>query len=102
MFQRTRISIQILMTLVSFFGFNEAVLALRYRNSIYLSNMGCPVVCLEDESEPLHTIGYTFSDVMLESMEALGFDASFGEFLEECLGEVNQQIGGMLTVSIEG
>ncbi|MGI9276492.1 MAG: hypothetical protein ACR2PT_16810 [Endozoicomonas sp.] len=38
MFQRTRVIIQVLVTLVSFFGFNEAVLAVRYRNTLYISN----------------------------------------------------------------
>ena len=101
MFQRTRISIQILITLISFFGFNEAVLALRYRNSIYLSNMGCPMVCQEEESDPLHTMGYTLSEAISESVETLGFDISFGEFLEECLDEVNHHIDGILTFSLE-
>lgn len=101
MFQRTRISIQIVMTLISFFGFNEAVLALRYRNSIYLSNMGCPMVCQDDESDPLHTIDYTLSEAISEPLEALGFDISFGEFLEHCIDEVNDHIDGMLTFSLE-
>lgn len=100
MFQRTRISIQILITLVSFLGFNEAVLALRYRNSIYLSNMGCPMVCQDDESEPLHTVGYTLSETVSKSVKTLGFDISFDEFLEECLDEVNHHIDGMLTFTL--
>ena len=101
MFQRTRISIQILMTLISFFGFNEAVLALRYRNSIYLNNMGCPIVCQDEEPEALHTIGYTLTEAISESVEALGFDVSFGEFIEECLDELNEHIDGVLTFSLD-
>ena len=101
MFQRTRISIQILMTLISFLGFNEAVLALRYRNSLYLSNMGCPMVCQDDDSDPLHTVGYTISEAISGSVETLGFDVPFGEFLEECLDEVNHHINGMLTLALE-
>ncbi|WP_252179039.1 hypothetical protein [Endozoicomonas sp. 4G] len=38
MFKRTRITFQIILTLFSFFGFNEAVLAARYRNAVYVSN----------------------------------------------------------------
>ena len=30
---------QIIMTLISFIGFNEAVLAARYRNSLYTNNL---------------------------------------------------------------
>lgn len=38
MFKRTRITFQIVLTLFSFFGFNEAVLAVRYRTTIYVSH----------------------------------------------------------------
>ena len=35
--KRIRITLQIILTLMSFFGFNEAVLALRYRNTVYMN-----------------------------------------------------------------
>lgn len=58
MFTRTRITLQIVMTLVSFLGFNEAVLAVRYRNNLYLSNFGAPMANLEQKADFLLTTGY--------------------------------------------
>ena len=63
MFQRTRITIQILMTLISFFGFNEAVLALRYRNSVYLNSCDTSIVGSDQEEDKSLSIGYDLSDI---------------------------------------
>ena len=50
MFLRTRTSIQILLTLFSFFGFNEAVLAVRYRNILHLGNIDIRMILSESTS----------------------------------------------------
>ena len=61
MFERTRITIQIMITLVSFFGFNEAVLAARYRNSLYISNFDIRITSTAQDTNKLLAIGYASS-----------------------------------------
>ena len=53
-FKRVRGVCQILMTLVSFFGFNEAVLAERYRASLYIKNDNTRMIVVKNPMiEPL-------------------------------------------------
>ncbi|MET4695371.1 hypothetical protein [Endozoicomonas lisbonensis] len=53
-FKRIRGVFQILMTLVSFFGFNEAVLAERYRTSLYIKNDNTRMIVVKNPmTEPL-------------------------------------------------
>lgn len=61
MFKRTRITLQIILTLISFFGFNEAVLAVRYRNTVYISNHDVRMVMGESSSEAASWLGYAGS-----------------------------------------
>ena len=44
MFKRTRITFQIILTLCSFFGFNEAILAARYRNIAHTTDLNDQLV----------------------------------------------------------
>ena len=53
-FKRIRGVFQILMTLVSFWGFNEAVLAERYRTSLYIKNDNTRMIVVNKPmTEPL-------------------------------------------------
>ena len=61
MFQRTRVIIQVLITLISFFGFNEAVLAARYRNALYVSNFDARMTMAESASAAPSWLGYAGS-----------------------------------------
>ena len=66
MFQRTRITLQIVITLISFFGFNEAMLAVRYRNGIYLSHFDTPMVDGDKETDKLFVVDRALSDIMIK------------------------------------
>ena len=61
MFYRSRVIIQILVTLASFLGFNEAVLAARYRNTLYLSNFSASMTMAESTSTAPAWLGYAGS-----------------------------------------
>ncbi|AMO57430.1 hypothetical protein GZ77_15385 [Endozoicomonas montiporae] len=53
-FRRIRGVFQIMMTLVSFFGFNEAVLAERYRSSLYIKNDNTRMIVVKSPmTEPI-------------------------------------------------
>ena len=61
MFKRTRITFQIVLTLFSFFGFNEAVLAVRYRTTIYISNFDARMAVAHAGMETPAFAGYVSS-----------------------------------------
>ncbi|WP_062269037.1 hypothetical protein [Endozoicomonas arenosclerae] len=61
MFKRTRIAFQIVLTLFSFFGFNEAVLAVRYRTTIYISNFDARMAVAHTGIETPSFAGYASS-----------------------------------------
>lgn len=56
--------IQIIMTLISFFGFNEAVLAARYRNSLYISNFDARMTVESVSASEPAWLGYASSGDM--------------------------------------
>ena len=96
MLTKTRITIQIIITLVSFFGFNEAVLAARYRNSIYISNFDARMANADQETDQLLTIGYASSGDIPELAGDPGnlyFDESPLRLVERALKDMNASMG---------
>ena len=62
---------QIIMTLISFFGFNEAVLAARYRNTLYISYFDARMMVASPHATEPDWLGYAG----LGNMAALGSDS---------------------------
>ncbi len=58
MLSRTRIIFQIILTLCSFIGFNEAVLAARYRNAVYISNFDSHMSMAQSNSDQASWVGH--------------------------------------------
>ena len=57
--KRIKGALQVVMTLVSFFGFNEAVLALRYRSSLHVNSFNCRITEAETPLTELFWRDYT-------------------------------------------
>ncbi|MRI32284.1 hypothetical protein EOPP23_04655 [Endozoicomonas sp. OPT23] len=60
-FKKARILFQVILTLFSFFGFNEAVLAARYRNAVYISNFDAHMSMAASTVNQASWVGYAGS-----------------------------------------
>ena len=101
MFERTRITLQILMTLVSFFGFNEAVLALRYRNSVYLNSCSTCVVDYADENSTVLALGYGEGERLLDGWTDIDFHKPLQTLIEDMMNEINNGVDSFLPLSLD-
>ena len=61
-FKKARVTFQVILTLCSFFGFNEAVLAARYRNAVYISNFDVHMSMALSSSNQAAWVSYASAD----------------------------------------
>ncbi|KEQ18767.1 hypothetical protein [Endozoicomonas numazuensis] len=78
---------QIVLTLLSFFGFNEAVLAVRYRTTIYISHFDARMAVAHTGMETPAFSGYASSETdayLTGDPDNMTFNESPLKLLEEC------------------
>lgn len=100
MFERTRITLQILMTLVSFFGFNEAVLALRYRNTVCMSSYCTSMADEGRDKDTMLAIGYDPEPLLPDTLPDIDFHKPLADLVEEVLEDINEGLDNILSLSI--
>ncbi|WP_422134754.1 MULTISPECIES: hypothetical protein [unclassified Endozoicomonas] len=91
MFKHARIVFQIVLTLFSFFGFNEAVLAARYRTTVYVSNFDARMAVAHTGIETPAFAGYASSGKdahLAEDPGNIAFNESPLKLLESALKDM--------------